>query len=135
MLDCRNSSLRYFSYERTIFSLRIFVSRATLDILPTGRNLMKRGLGESTFYENYAVEDDRQALFDYKPSTEAWLRILRDRNRFRSQPWAWKTLFILFQLSLVRKTLLFLPLQPGASSMPKISLSKKVYAPQRALLS
>lgn len=54
--------------------IRMFLLRTTSDILPSGWNLMRRGLYDSTscVHCGYAVEDDIHALFYCSFSRNVW---------------------------------------------------------------
>lgn len=48
-------------------NIRIFLWRAAQNILPTGTNLLRRGISENLdgVHCGYQIEDDRHPLFDY----------------------------------------------------------------------
>ncbi|KAI5662913.1 hypothetical protein M9H77_22236 [Catharanthus roseus] len=62
--------------------IRMFLWKATSDILPTGRNLIKHGRYESNSYAHCGctVEEDRHALFDCSFSKEFWRHLPKGKN-------------------------------------------------------
>lgn len=62
--------------------IKIFLWRAISDILPTGRNLLRRGLYESIacVHCGHIVEDDRHALFDHQFSQKVWRHLPKSQT-------------------------------------------------------
>lgn len=111
---------------------RMFLWRATSDILPIGRNLMRRGLYDSLacVHCGFAVEDDRHALFYYKFSKELWRHLPRGHKWIQILAQNFKDLFIPLLLTIVGKMLPFFPLQFGLFCTQEISRNMKVLIPK-----